>query len=186
MAELARFIPVQLINPDNYRLLESGPKYRRQFVDWGVFHVKHDFFDVWRRFQRCLQQRNVALKQSPVSAKIWDQKFIHLSESLNQFRREYMNNLVPIVENLIKPVFSETVTIQYQCGWDENLGLEGCLIDGFERDSSQGFTYYGPQRGEIKMLVEDLPAVSVLSRGAAEGINCFDENCSRDTTKRLI
>jgi len=39
-AELADALPLQLINPDSFRLLEGAPKLRRQFLDWGVFHVE--------------------------------------------------------------------------------------------------------------------------------------------------
>src|SRR5690606_1070671 len=42
-AELADALPLQLINPDSFRLLEGAPKLRRQFLDWGVFHVEHRF-----------------------------------------------------------------------------------------------------------------------------------------------
>lgn len=34
-AELARRLPLQLINSDTFALLEGGPKVRRQFLDWG-------------------------------------------------------------------------------------------------------------------------------------------------------
>jgi DNA replication and repair protein RecF len=39
-AQLAEILPLQLINPDSFRLLEGAPKIRRQFLDWGVFHVE--------------------------------------------------------------------------------------------------------------------------------------------------
>src|SRR5690606_17108308 len=42
-AELAEVLPLQLINPDSFRLLEGAPKQRRQYLDWGVFHVEHRF-----------------------------------------------------------------------------------------------------------------------------------------------
>lgn len=34
-AQLAEILPLQLINPDSFRLLEGAPKIRRQFLDWG-------------------------------------------------------------------------------------------------------------------------------------------------------
>ncbi|MBN0224457.1 AAA family ATPase, partial [Pseudomonas aeruginosa] len=34
-AQLAETLPLQLINPDSFRLLEGAPKIRRQFLDWG-------------------------------------------------------------------------------------------------------------------------------------------------------
>ena len=45
-AQLAEALPLQLINPDSFRLLEGAPKIRRQFLDWGVFHVEPRF--PWR------------------------------------------------------------------------------------------------------------------------------------------
>lgn len=42
-AQLAETLPLQLINPDSFRLLEGAPKIRRQFLDWGVFHVEPRF-----------------------------------------------------------------------------------------------------------------------------------------------
>ena len=57
-AELARRLPLQLINSDTFDLLVGGPKVRRQFLDWGVFHVEHGFHRTWLDVHRCLRQRN--------------------------------------------------------------------------------------------------------------------------------
>lgn len=51
-AQLAETLPLQLINPDSFRLLEGAPKIRRQFLDWGVFHVEPRFLPVWQRLRR--------------------------------------------------------------------------------------------------------------------------------------
>ena len=40
-AELATYLPVQVINSETFLLLEGSPKVRRQFIDWLVFHVEH-------------------------------------------------------------------------------------------------------------------------------------------------
>lgn len=57
-AQLAESLPLQLINPDSFRLLEGAPKVRRQFLDWGVFHVEQRFLPAWHRLQTALRQRN--------------------------------------------------------------------------------------------------------------------------------
>ena len=57
-AQLAEIMPLQLINPDSFRLLEGAPKIRRQFLDWGVFHVEPRFMGTWQRLQKALKQRN--------------------------------------------------------------------------------------------------------------------------------
>ena len=37
LAELALFLPVQIIDPEVHHLIEEGPSRRRRFLDWGVF-----------------------------------------------------------------------------------------------------------------------------------------------------
>ena len=49
LADLARWTPLLLLNPDSHRLLEDGPKQRRRFMDWGLFHAEPAFLDAWRR-----------------------------------------------------------------------------------------------------------------------------------------
>src|SRR5690606_36363040 len=49
LLEAARLLPLQILNSEAFLLLEGSPKVRRQFLDWGVFHVEHDFIDKWRR-----------------------------------------------------------------------------------------------------------------------------------------
>ena len=47
VAELALLMPMQLITPEGFTLLNGGPKYRRAFLDWGCFHNEAGFFTAW-------------------------------------------------------------------------------------------------------------------------------------------
>ena len=53
-----------------HRLIEEGSARRRRLLDWGVFHVKHEFLRAWRRYQRALQQRNAALRDADVTEQL--------------------------------------------------------------------------------------------------------------------
>ncbi|NND02752.1 MAG: AAA family ATPase [Acidimicrobiia bacterium] len=37
LGELARRLPVQVIDPEIHKLVEEGPAWRRRFLDWGTF-----------------------------------------------------------------------------------------------------------------------------------------------------
>lgn len=63
VAELAHLMPMQLITPEGFTLLNGGPKYRRAFLDWGCFHNEPGFFTAWSNLKRLLKQRNAALRQ---------------------------------------------------------------------------------------------------------------------------
>ncbi|HDL7412797.1 TPA: DNA replication and repair protein RecF, partial [Yersinia enterocolitica] len=47
VAELAQLLPMQLITPEGFTLLNGGPKFRRAFLDWGCFHNEPGFFMAW-------------------------------------------------------------------------------------------------------------------------------------------
>ncbi|MDO6749643.1 hypothetical protein Q4563_20565, partial [Gilvimarinus sp. 1_MG-2023] len=47
-AQVASCLPVQVIEPNTFRLLVGSPEDRRQFLDWGVFHVEPGFIEEWR------------------------------------------------------------------------------------------------------------------------------------------
>ena len=43
-SQLASLLAVQIINPDVHKMMEEGPRHRRRFMEWGVFHVKPNYF----------------------------------------------------------------------------------------------------------------------------------------------
>ncbi|WP_417877997.1 AAA family ATPase [Vibrio sp.] len=43
LAQLAQVLPLQLIHTEGFDLLTDGPKHRRAFIDWGVFHTEPAF-----------------------------------------------------------------------------------------------------------------------------------------------
>ena len=43
VAQLVEHLPLQVINADSFDLLTGSPGARRQYLDWGVFHVEHRF-----------------------------------------------------------------------------------------------------------------------------------------------
>src|SRR5690606_14887967 len=47
VSELATWAPTQIIHPDSHHLVNGGPKQRRRFLDWGLFHVEQSFFPAW-------------------------------------------------------------------------------------------------------------------------------------------
>jgi len=92
VSELSSLLPVQIINPDVHKLLEQGPKYRRQFIDWGVFHVEHDFLMAWQQYYRVLKQRNAALrkKQTKDTITLWDNQLIQYAKAITLARESYL------------------------------------------------------------------------------------------------
>ena len=167
-AELVSQLPTQIIEPAMHRLLQDGPGYRRSFLDWGVFHVEHRFFPVWRRHQRVLKQRNKALrlKGSPRDIHIWDEELAASAELLLQYRMEHLSALRPVVAEMVARLFNtEDWSIELQPGWStETPYIEG-LRKNLERDRRMGMTVEGAHRAELKLRLNSHQVKNRISRG---------------------
>ena len=175
-AALAELLPLQVINPGSFRLLDGGPKSRRQFIDWGVFHVEHSFVHNWKRFSRCLKQRNNLLRQrGSVDRQLesWDREFVESSLLLTEQRRSYVERLVPLFQDFLGKICDLTdIRMEFYPGWDADTALEKILIDSRMRDRKDGYTHYGPQRAELRVKYLGLNAADTLSRGQQKLLVC--------------
>jgi len=146
--ELAQTLPLQLIDVQGYRLLESGPRYRRQFIDLNMFHVEQRFLSNWQQVQRLLRQRNAALRQN-LSTHPWDAELTKVSNGLHDLRQQYIQDFTPILNDLLSQLLEQNITIDYHPGWDVDKGLQQQLQEKLTRDIKLGYTSVGPQRADL-------------------------------------
>ncbi len=167
-AELVSQLPTQIIEPAMHRLLQDGPSYRRSFLDWGVFHVEQQFFPVWRRHQRALKQRNMALRSqsSPKEVRIWDEELAASAELLLQYRAEHLAALKPILAEMVAKLFNtEDWSIELQPGWSTETPYIESLRRNLERDRKMGMTVEGAHRAELKLRLNSHQVKNRISRG---------------------
>jgi DNA replication and repair protein RecF len=189
ISELAKILPVQLVHPYSYYLLSGGPRTRRQFIDWGVFHVEPQFFSLWQIFQQVLKQRNAALqRQAPIQQiKIWDFKFIEFAVEITRMRERYLQLLTPLLTNLIEGLVNlNGLSISFYRGWDEFNTLESSLSRSFPRDLQLGYTQYGPQRADLLIKLHNNPVHEVLSRGEQKLLACALQLAQGLLLKKMI
>lgn len=169
VAQLADALPLQLINPDAFRLLEGSPSTRREFLDWGVFHVKHDFLQVWKGVRRALKHRNALLRHGRMddrSLAVWEHELSQWGERLDVLRHAYMAEFLPVFEETLTALLPlPGLSLRYSRGWDQQRRLAEVLQQGRVTDQQMGFTQQGPQRADLRIRLERRPAVEVLSRG---------------------
>ncbi len=171
IATIAEFLPMLLIDPHCHELICSGPSLRRQFVDWGVFHVEHDSFLLnWRKYQRIIKQRNAALKRNNAGkeAVLWDSELVKAANIIDQQRRKYIGDykcyLVELIDRLLPMV--NKIDIEFKSGWDsENNDLSSVLMESLSKDIKQGYTHFGPHRADLKLMIGNTSVSEVLSRG---------------------
>ncbi|MBN1378744.1 MAG: DNA replication/repair protein RecF [Gammaproteobacteria bacterium] len=167
-SELAIRLPIQTIHPDSHLLISGGPKQRRRFLDWGVFHVEQGFLEQWRRYEKSVRQRNAAIRlNSPWKVvSTWDNIISDAAEAIQKYRQRYIDNL-----NMILPAFTQSISsakqvdIEYLPGWDVSQALSKYLEDHQDRDRRRGFTCSGPHRADLIFRVDGQEADKHISRG---------------------
>lgn len=174
VSALSSLLPVQIINPDVHKLLEQGPKQRRQFIDWGVFHVEHGFLDAWQQYYRVLKQRNAALrkKQTRKYVLLWDDQLIQYAKAITLSRETYLTGFIPLFNNYVEKLMGLSVDINYLRGWNSELSFTQSLEDSFEKDTFKGFTSLGPHRADLEISHQGNLVQNSFSRGQQKLLVC--------------
>jgi DNA replication and repair protein RecF len=165
---LARFLPCQVFYQDIFQIIDAGPAVRRSLLDWGVFHVKHVYHDVWRQYRHVLKQRNALLRQHPNRKEMipWDQQLTSLAVQLHAFRTDYCIAWKQAFERLLPQLCTIECQIEYYRGWrGKTDDLQAILDEQFETDCQRQYTQSGSHQADIRITTTDFSAKQGLSRG---------------------
>ena len=168
VSDIAAQFPVLAIHPDSYKLITGSPSERRQYLDWGVFHVEQGFFKAWQRYKKALAQRNASLKskQKFDVCQLWNKEIHKTAHYIDLLRQQYFDKLTPYLDQLTKQFFSEDkVEIIYKRGWPVDRELVSLLEENLQKERLKGYTQYGPHRAEITIKVNGQSAQTCISRG---------------------
>ncbi|UPW18698.1 DNA replication/repair protein RecF [Agarivorans sp. TSD2052] len=172
---LASLLPIQILHPEGYGLVDGSPKYRRAYLDWGVFHVEHQFHVAWQSYKRVLKQRNALIKQTRQYGELayWDKQLVEFAALVSQQRATYIESIKPALMSLVKEFLPEyQFDLAFYQGWDEKANLAELLQSNFQRDRMLGYTQVGPHKADLKFRFNGINAVDVISRGQLKLFVC--------------
>lgn len=175
VAELAQLLPMQLITPEGFTLLNGGPKFRRAFLDWGCFHNDPGFFTAWSHLKRLLKQRNAALRQVSryVQIRAWDQQLIPLAERISEWRAKYSEAIAADITATCAQFLPEfALSFSFQRGWEKESDYGELLERLFERDRALTYTAAGPHKADFRIRAAGTPVEDLLSRGQLKLLMC--------------
>lgn len=175
VAEMAMLLPVQVINSHSHQLFESGPAYRRKYLDWGLFYQFSPFLSVWRQYERVLKQRNAILhaRRPRSELTVWTEELIKHGLALDQLRRAYVAELMPEINKLAQELLSIfNFKMIYLPGWEEDQDFAAALAMTSQDEMRFGYTLIGPHRADLEVLAEGLPIKHILSRGQQKLLIC--------------
>lgn len=175
MTELASYLPIRLINSQSHHIFESGPTYRRKYLDWGLFYQNDAFLPSWRHYERVLKQRNAVLHERRPKRELdpWTDELVKYGLELDKMRKDYVTALAPLVAEMADSLLDlSELTFTYLPGWDESVSFAESLAESYPDEMRFGHTQCGPQRADLDIAVEGIPVKHFLSRGQQKLLIC--------------
>lgn len=165
---LAKMLPCLYIDPETGKLLTDSPKFRRQFMDWGLFHTEADYHHLWQSYDRALKHRNILLKQraNPKLLDSYDELLIQYGQQITAKRQQFIKTVFAKAE----PLLSKLIQQEFHWSADYKQGFTGNdfsteLKNNREKDFIVGYTRAGPHRGDFTIKANQKNVGEYLSRG---------------------
>lgn len=171
IGQLVRECAVVCFEPGSHALVAGAAEERRRYLDWGVFHVEHEFLSTWRRYQRALKQRNSLLRSGGGAADElyvpWETELAQTGHQIDRYRQNYLERLRPRLLSSIAGLLPELgpCELRFRRGWSDDAGLADQLGQNRGRDLARGHTTVGAHRADWSIAFEQAPLREHLSRG---------------------
>ncbi|MCF8227189.1 MAG: DNA replication and repair protein RecF [Bacteroidales bacterium] len=173
LAEHIGFIPVVMISPFDYALIQGGSEERRKFINSAIGQYDRIYLENVISYNRVLSQRNKLLKEGDGN----DQKMKDVMEALDhqliqygvpvfESRKEFVGKLNPVFQRFYQHVSGkrENVTLEYASHLLEN-NFKEVLLSSRKKDLILQYTTTGIHKDEMTMQLEGHSLKKVGSQG---------------------
>ena len=173
-SRFAELLPLQTLLPGIADLVLDGPSIRREFVDWGLFHVEHQYLEISRRYRKALGQRSAWLREGHDGAfdkDPWAQDIAKQGAQINHRRKGFVASLDQQTRRIFAALGAELeVQLIYHGAGDteDAAAAMAQLAESYERDLRHGTTHIGPHRNDVDIAVNGTNAKNTVSRGQAK------------------
>ena len=175
-------LPVLALNFGSTNIVTTNSDERRSFLDWGVFHVEHNYIDIFKDYQKAVKQRNSLLKKKDkTNLDYWTDIVVERGNLMHSFRESYFNEfnkhfigLQESISSFMPDVYSDIrdMKLNFTKGWPNNKTLEIAMKESIDKDIIFKHTTCGPHRADIsfKSSGVDLKHISSTSTQIITGL----------------
>lgn len=170
-------VPVVVLSSEDMELLRGGPGVRRRFLDSVLAVMDRDYCEKLRRYDRAVQERNVLLRQYPVSVAMveaYNGVLAPLGFSIYRKRVEGFGVLRDFVVRVYGEMVggAEGVELVYRpdCELTSEEKFHEVLVREFERDRVLKSTQRGPHRDDFEFKIGSKRAIQYGSEGQQRGL----------------
>ncbi|EHM53800.1 DNA replication/repair protein RecF [Cardiobacterium valvarum] len=174
LSDLATLTPNQILNSDNFALIDQGPEHRRRYLDYGLYYHNPAFLPDWQRYNYALKNRNAALRQNWRAADLapWNHILGETGSRIDAYRRAYLAALEQALNTYHAELGGlDPIHIHYQRGWTgDDLAAQLTANNG--RDSQLKYTRDGIHRADIRFHADGRDIAHHYSRGQQKTLIC--------------
>lgn len=166
-------IPLVMVSPSDSELILGTGEPRRKFIDVAISQYSPVYLQHLIRYNQTLQQRNAALKSESEPDEtlltIYDQQLSQSGSVIYKFRRDFIDNFVPIFNRVYKLIGNtdEEVTLTYRSHINDGPLFEQ-LQSHHQKDYIVGYTLKGIHRDDLEMNLGGYPIRYEGSQGQSK------------------
>ena len=169
VSEHIGILPIVMVSPADISLVSESGEERRRFVNAVLSQMDREYMASMQQYNRLLIQRNRMLKEIAVDRpllEVIDVRMSMLADKIYEARKEFINDLKPIVSQYYKAVSggSETVDIEYDSELSK-ASLDQLLAASLEKDRIMKYTTSGIQRDDFIFTMNGNPIRRYGSQG---------------------
>ncbi len=166
--------------PFHLGIVTGASSLRRKIIDAALCQIYPNFLKDLRMFNKFIIQKNALLKTMYNDKS--DEK-MNLLYSYNEFiaqygfniyikRKEYLDFLLTKAKEYYKEISNEKeeISFKYQNFANTKEEMLFKLNDGIDRDIKAGFSSFGVQKEDIKILINEISAKEFASQGQQRSI----------------
>ncbi len=176
LRELTNLFDVVLFSPEDLRMVQDGPSYRRRYLDDILSAMDVSYSAQWSEYQKILLQRNHLLKR-PVQAyyeqqlKAYEVQLIASAKKIIEKRGRIARALQKRIDE-IHPHIShgeERLELTYVTNtplvehFEERMAA--LFQESCHRDREAGHTEFGPHKDDLVLKINGLPVRKYASQG---------------------
>jgi DNA replication and repair protein RecF len=170
--------PCVIIAPDDIGMITGGSEERRKFLDTLISQVDSEYLQQLIAYNKVLAQRNSFLKNEAQKGtfdfallETFDQQLISPANYIHTTRKEFLQQLFPLVQQFYKKISgnNETISLEYNSLQNDN-NFEELLIASRQKDRLTQRTNVGIHKDDLIFLLHENVFKTIASQGQRKSL----------------
>jgi DNA replication and repair protein RecF len=174
LAELFENFSAVAIGPEDSEILAGSPSVRRLFMDLYISQYSQIYLEQLSNFNRVIAQKNAALKEQ-LDFSSYNSLLIQLGTELMTARNSFLRELQESASGYYQKIANKSsLLIQYQASALNGYSFDDKIVESAfqkrldevaEKERILKVSLVGPQRDEVQIMIDRLPARTHSSQG---------------------